>query len=101
MPFLRRSCRVFPAKIKQDRCHAVAFLPQMQTAERAELFQALAAVTAGSTVAFSERTLTSTTISWKSFAAPKYDPDSGMAWLGSRATATRTRSRLPTIALVG
>ena len=28
-------------------------------------------------------------------------PDSGMAWLGSRATATRMRSRLPMMALVG
>ena len=35
-----------------------------------------------------------------SLAVP-YDPDSGIAWRGSRATATRIRSVLPTMPLVG
>src|SRR5689334_7392284 len=35
------------------------------------------------------RTRTSTAISQKSSAVPKYAPERGTAWLGSRATATR------------
>src|SRR3984885_3377425 len=34
-------------------------------------------------------------------ADPRYVPCSGIAWRGSRATATRTRSRVPTMPLVG
>ena len=37
----------------------------------------------------------------KASAEPRYVPCSGMAWRGSRATATRMRSRLPTMPLVG
>ena len=46
-------------------------------------------------------TFTCTDMPEKSPSAPRKLPPSGTAWLGSRATATRMRSRLPTMPLVG
>src|SRR6202035_2514388 len=48
-----------------------------------------------------ETTLMLTSMPTKASAEPRYVPCSGIAWEGSRATATRTRSRVPTMPLVG
>src|SRR4051794_7070752 len=56
---------------------------------------------AGAFGAGSVVTLTWTVMPRSSSAAPKKEPESGTAPLGSRATATRIRSRRPTRPLVG
>src|SRR5260370_11766577 len=47
------------------------------------------------------RTITSTDIPRLTSVLPNHVPVKGMAWRGSRATATRIRSRFPTTPLVG
>src|SRR6516225_15108 len=64
-------------------------------------FRAVAAVLGAACASVSAVTSTSTVMPRWSEGKPVQVPEIGTAWRGSRATATRIRSRLPTMPLVG